>query len=470
VQAVLRSEAMKGKGKGKRWWVATAALGAGVAGLGTLGAAQGLGPNGPVGQEQPEPAWTQMALAVANAIVAKDWPKVTARFDAALGVALPADKMAAGWASVLAGAGAFVRIEKTDLTETSGHHVVALTCAFQRTTLTMKIVFDDHGAVSGLRFVPAVGAGWAPPGYGRVAVDEHAVSVGPARLPGKLVLPRGTGPWPAVVLVHGSGPHDEDETTGGSRPFHDLALGLAAKGVASLRYVKRTAVVPEQFTPDRRFTVREETVDDARAAVALLAATRLVDPSRVWVVGHSLGGYLAPRIAEGNPQVAGIVVLAGPTRPMEDLVIEQTRYLSRGDADHGTARVAKAEAAARAARDPALADGTVVDFLGAKLPGSYFLDMRRYHPATLAASLSIPILVLQGGRDFQVGRADYDGWAKALGGHLDATLKLYPALNHLFEVGSGPPGPEEYGRADQHVAEEVVVDIAKCITQSPARR
>jgi dienelactone hydrolase len=95
--------------------------------------------------------------------------------------------------------------------------------------------------------------------------------------------------------------------------------------------------------------------------------------------------------------------------------------------------------------------------------------MRRYHPAAPAASLSIPILVLQGGRDFQVGRADYDGWAKALGGHLDATLKLYPTLNHLFEAGSGPPGPEECGRPDQHVAEEVVADIAKCIAQSPAR-
>jgi dienelactone hydrolase len=247
--------------------------------------------------------------------------------------------------------------------------------------------------------------------------------------------------------------------------------GWPAKGVASLRYVKRTAVVPEQFAPDRRFTLREETIDDARAAVALLVATALVDPSRVWVVGHSLGGYLAPRIAEGNPQVAGIVVLAGPTRPMENLVIEQTRYLylSRGDADHGAARVAKAEAAARAVRDPGLADGTVVDFLGAKLPGSYFLDMRRYHPAALATSLSIPTLVLQSGRDFHVGRADYDGWAKALGGHLAATLKLYPTLNHLFEAGSGPPGPEEYGHPDQHMAEDVVADSAKCIAQSPAR-
>jgi hypothetical protein len=168
----------------------SAALWARVAGVGPLNA-QG-GQNGRIRIGQPEPVWTQMALAVADAIVAKDWPKVRAHFDAALGGALPADKLAAGWAAVLAGAGAFVRVDSTNLTETSRHHVVALTWMFQRTALAMKIEFDEHGALSSLRFVPVVGASWAPPGYGRVAVDEHAVSVGPAKLPGKLILPKGT--------------------------------------------------------------------------------------------------------------------------------------------------------------------------------------------------------------------------------------------------------------------------------------
>jgi fermentation-respiration switch protein FrsA (DUF1100 family) len=105
--------------------------------------------------------------------------------------------------------------------------------------------------------------------------------------------------------------------------------------------------------------------------------------------------------------------------------------------------------------------------MGAKLPGWYFLDMRRYHPAALSASLPIPILVLQGGRDYQVSRADYQGWTKALAGRANATVELYPELNHLFEVGTGPPGPEEYHRPGQHVAEEVIADIARFIEKHP---
>jgi len=415
-----------------------------------------------------EHAWIPIALAVKDELVAKDWPRVTARFDATMKDALPADKLAAVWASVIAQAGPFLRVEKTALTEARGYHVVALTCAFERAALTVKVSLDRAGAVSGIFFLPAVAPEtWAAPAYGRAPVDERALTVGPASLHGELVLPRGAGPWPAVVLVHGSGPHDEDETTGASRPFHDLALGLAARGVASLRYVKRTAADPGRFTPGRRFTLREETIDDARTAVALLSATPPVDPARVWVVGHSLGGYAAPRIAGGDPQVAGLVILAGPTRPLEELLIEQVRYLSRGDPDRGAARLAEAEAAARAVRSSTLAEGTVVDFMGAKLPGSYFLDMRRYHPAALSASLPIPILVLQGGRDYQVSRADYQGWTKALAGRANATLELYPELNHLFEVGTGPPGPEEYHRPGQHVAEEVIADIARFIEKHP---
>ncbi len=124
---------------------------------------------------------------------------------------------------------------------------------------------------------------------------------------------------------------------------------------------------------------------------------------------------------------------------------------------------AAAEASAKAIRDPKLTDGMTVDLLGAKLPGSYFLDLRRYSPTGVAAKLTIPVLVLQGERDYQVRRADYDGWAGALKGRPRAKLKLYPALNHLFEAGTGAPNPDEYGRPGVHVSEEVVKDIAAFI-------
>jgi dienelactone hydrolase len=422
------------------------------------------GAAGPGAQAAPpaERERIRIALAVVDEIHAQEWAKVTARFDATMRAALSADKLAEVWTTALAMFGPFRQVEKTALTDVGGHHVVVVTCAHEKASVDIRIALDDAGKIAGLFFLPAAAsAPWQPPAYGRAPVDERAVTVGPAKLPGKLTLPRGAsaGPWPAVVLVHGSGPQDEDETIGPSKVFRDLALGLAGHGVATLRYVKRTKHDPGAFAPANRYTLKEEALDDARAAVALLAATPSVDGKRIFVAGHSLGGYLAPRIADGDPHVAGIVMLAGSTRPIEDILVEQMKYLTRNQPGPSPA-VASAEAAARAIRDPALTDATVVDFAGAKLPGAYFLDMRRYDPAATAARLTIPILVLQGERDFQVRRADYDGWARALHGRANATLKLYPTLNHLFETGSGEPDPAEYMAPGQHVAEEVVRDIA----------
>jgi dienelactone hydrolase len=420
----------------------------------------------------PERDWIKIALAVTDEIHAQDWAKVTARFDATMRAALSADKLAEVWAATLAMFGPFRRVEKTALTDAAGYHVVVVTCAHEKGGVDVKVALDSDGKLAGLFILPAASlVPWEPPAYGRAPVDERAVTVGPAKLPGKLTLPHGTsasaGPWPAVVLVHGSGPQDEDETIGPSKVFRDLALGLAAHGIATLRYVKRTKHDPGAFAPANRYTLKEEALDDARAAVALLAATPSVDGKRIFVAGHSLGGYLAPRIADGDAHVAGIVILAGSTRPLEDILIEQMKYLTRNQPGPSAA-VASAEAAARAIRDPKLTDAAVVDFAGSKLPGSYFLDMRRYDPAAVAARLNIPILVLQGERDFQVRRADYDGWARALHGRANATLKLYPTLNHLFETGTGEPDPGEYMAPGQHVAEQVVRDIATFVA-APAR-
>jgi dienelactone hydrolase len=319
--------------------------------------------------------------------------------------------------------------------------------------------------VSALMIVPAASAqaaaSWRPPEYSATKVVEQAVTVGPLALPGTLVRPEGTGPFPAAVLVHGSGPNDADETLGPNKPFRDLALGLAAHGIATIRYEKRTHAHPATFTPDHQYTVNEEAVDDAVAAVRLAAGTPGLDGKRVWVIGHSWGGTLGPRIAAASPEVAGVVILAGSTRPLEDLLVEQMAYLQ----GPGSPGVAAAEATARAVRDPKLGAAQVVDVLGAKLPGSYFLDLRAYDPAKTAAKLHVPILVLWGERDYQVRRADYDGWAHALAGHPHTRLKTYPSLNHLFEDGHGPSRPEEYQRPDMHVAGEVVTDIAAFINK-----
>ncbi len=388
---------------------------------------------------------------VVKDLAARRFAEVTRRFDPTMSAVLPSAQLGAAWDGVLAKAGAFRDIKGATVDEKKGYRVVALHCAFARGVWEVKVTFDEKDRVAGLFFSPPHQA-WEPPAYGRGPLMEEQVQV--AGLPGTLTVPDGPGPFPSLVLVAGSGPNDADETIGGHKVFKDLALGLAARGIATLRYDKRTRVEPAAFPVSRHYTVKEEVLDDAHAAVALLEKTPKIDPRRIYLLGHSLGGMLAPRLAAADPRIKGLVILAGATRPLEDLILEQLKYLGAP-----AAKIAEAEAFSRRVRDPKLAPGDVLDVLGAKIPGSYFIDLRSYHPARVAKGLKIPMLVLQGGRDYQVTRADYDGWTHALAGHRHAELRLYPMLDHLFSAGTGKSEPADYEKPG-HVDARVVQDIA----------
>ena len=306
------------------------------------------------------------AVAIAKALVKGDYGAVAARFDARMKAALPVEKLRATCESVAASAGKFTRLRDPRAVAVEGFDGVIVTLDFERATFDLRLVFGRDGKVAGLFILPGQRSDWRPPDYGAATLAEVPVKVGPRSLPGTLTLPWGNGPFPAVVLVHGSGPHDADETIGPNRPFADLALGLAAAGVASLRYEKRTRARPGEFVIEKAYTVEEEAVADAVAAVELAASAPAIDPRRVFVVGHSLGGFLAPRIAGRSPKVAGIVLLAGPTRRLEDIIVDQQRYLAGQD----STAVARAEAFAAAVRDPKLGPTDKVEVLGMTVPGA----------------------------------------------------------------------------------------------------
>ncbi|HZR28517.1 MAG TPA: alpha/beta fold hydrolase [Terriglobales bacterium] len=404
-------------------------------------------------------------------LAARQFDKVCAQFNEAVSAALPPDKLAGTWDSLLTQAGDFVSIEKSSEKERQGFHVVRITTVFQKARLDAVIAFDAQKRVAGLHFVPAeTTSAWQPPAYVKPeSFHEREVTVGssPWQLPGTLTLPNGAGPFPAVVLVHGSGPHDRDESIGPNKPFKDLAWGLAGRGIAVLRYEKRTRIYPQEMAQSGNLTVNDETVDDARKAVDLLATQPEIQAKHIFVLGHSLGGYVGPRIASGDSKIAGLIIMAGSTRPMEQMVVEQVRYLATLDGKitpEGQKQIDEAEKLKAAVEDPNLKPGMTINFLGASMPASYFLDLRGYHAPELAGSLQVPILVLQGGRDYQVSAADFDGWKKALAAQPTASFKLYPALNHLFMAGEGPSSGVEYEKPN-HVLEEVVQDTAEWVRQ-----
>jgi dienelactone hydrolase len=406
---------------------------------------------------------------VARGLVEKlskgDFAGAVLGFDAIMKATLPEDKLRVTWARVVKKHGAFTGVEGASFAAANGLWTVILTCRFGAGPLAVKVTYDLRDEVAGLFFLPADAiAPWRPPPYAapdRFVERDVTVGTSPA-LPGTITLPKGPGPFPAVVLVHGSGPSDADETVGPNKVFRDLAFGLASRQIAVIRYVKRSRAAPDTVA-----TVRDEVLDGARDAIDRVAHEREVDAKRVVVVGHSQGGYLAPRIAADNPSIAGIVLLAAPSRPLQDSIVDQLTYFLTLDPGGAESKrlVAAAQVFKARVEDPALKPDERVEVPGGGVEkGAYFLSLRGYDPVRVAAQLSIPILVLQGDRDYQVTAADFDGWKKALSGRPGVALTKLPSLNHLFLRGSGTPRPGEYevpGHVDPAVIEAITAFVGK---------
>ena len=413
------------------------------------------------------PSREDKVRALIAAVTTEKFDQATVDFDDTMKSALPAAKLADAWHQVVGSAGAFQKIETIEAHDEKhdGHviHVLLATSKLAHAYLAFRVVFDEQDRVTGFFIQPANDphATWDAPSYATPsAFSERSVQVGTApALPGTLTLPNGKGPFPAVILVHGSGPQDRDETIMSSKPFKDLAWGLASKGVAVLRYEKRSKVAPHGVV-----TQKEEVIDAVHDALALLAVTPEIDHQRVYVAGHSQGGYLAPRIAEREPSVKGIIMLAGSTIPLEDSLVNQLTYFSSlAPDDEGLKKqITGAQQFKQKVESPSLRSDEDVAFPigGASVKGAYFLDVRDYRPIATASRLSCRILVLQGERDYQVTTREFADW-KA--GVKNATFHSYPSLNHLFMSGEGTPAPAEYARPGQHVDAQVVIDIATWI-------
>jgi dienelactone hydrolase len=415
----------------------------------------------------PAPADTVTARgeSVVLALAGKKYDTAAADFTPEMQKALPPDKLKSVWESVLDRFGPFEKVVGTRSESHKPHEIVFVTCQFERGKLDVRLVYSEK-KLGGLQFVPPKPAVEykSPPYVHADRFKAREVTVGadtPWPLPGTLNMPVGEGAFPAVVLLHGSGPHDRDETIGPNKPLRDLADGLASRGIAVLRFEKRTRQHGARML-DTPVTIKEEVLDDALAAVLLLRQTPGIDPKRIYVLGHSLGAMLAPKLATLDPKLAGIVVMAGSARPLEDVIVDQVTYLAKlsGEAESvALEKVNQLKEKAARVKDSKLSPETPAKDLPLGVPAAYWLSLRGYDPPAVAATLSMPVLVLSGERDYQVPTADWELWQKALNGKPTVTMKRFAGLNHLFMEGSGPPNPAEYDK-EAHVAEAVVDAIA----------
>jgi len=412
-------------------------------------------------------ALLKKAETVVDQLAAGEFAKTVDLFDATMKTALPENRLRTVWTTLGGQAGAFERRVSTSSERRGLLLITRVTCHFEKTDLDVQVVFDKDGLVAGLSFQP-VAVAWTPPPYAKAgAFTESDITVGAAGwpLPGTLTMPAGDGPYPAVVLVHGSGPEDRDETIGPNKPFKDLALGLASRGIAVLRFEKRTQAYAGKLGGVAHFTVKEESIDDAVAAVAKLRTTPKIDPKRIFVLGHSLGGTIAPRIGAADPAIAGLISLAGATRKIEDAMLAQVTYLATASGPitpDGQKQIDDTKKLIETIHALTPADAASPTSIGGA-PAAYWLDLEAYDPVATARTIRQPMLILQGERDYQVTLADdFARWRTGLAGRSGVTFHTYPALNHLFVAGTGKSLPAEYGIAG-HVAEDVIADIAQWI-------
>jgi uncharacterized protein len=346
---------------------------------------------------------------------------------------------------------------------------VKIRCDYKTMPLDALVSFNAQGQIEGFFLNPAEKTADMPePSYvEKSKFTEVPITVGTRDwpLPGTLTRPRSVSSAPLLILVHGSGPNDRDETLGPNTPFRDLALGLASRGIAVLRYDKRTFAHKQKLVKeglDKTITIKEEVIDDVLATLDKARSLSGIDPNRIFVLGHSGGGSLAPMIAQRDGKLAGIVLLAAGSRPVEEGLREQLNHVKSVDSSQAE-EVGKIQKELEGVFSRIKAGTARDDEIIMGAPVRYWKSLLAIDPARLAGSLKgLPVLVLQGGRDYQSTQADFEGFRAALRGRPNTAYHLYPDLNHLFQKGKGKAIPSEYLKPAS-VDPRVIDDIARWV-------
>jgi len=289
-------------------------------------------------------------------------------------------------------------------------------------------------------------------------------------LNGILTLPDETGtPVPAAVLVHGSGSTNMDEKIFENTPFRDMAEGLGKRGIATIRYDKRSYAHARKLVKIHGFTVFHETIEDAVKAADMLREDPRIDNDKIFIMGHSMGGMLAPRIDASGGDFAGLIIMAGTPRRLEDVLFEQ--YDTAAATSNGlTAYLIKKQAAGLRKKMEGLYEMDNEKAKTIKIAGGtsawYWKEMGEHDAPTYLAETEKPILIIQGAKDAQVSvEHDFEGYEKLLKDRVNVAFKLYPKLNHLFMpalYGDLKNLKKEYkikGKVDEGVLDDIATFI-----------
>ncbi len=373
------------------------------------------------------------------------------------------ESLKALWSQLKTALGEF---EGTEMIKSSNEGEITriiLEVKFSNSSQNFLLVYNNQQKITGLFLAPNAESGpaYVLPKYAdttKYAEKEIQVETKDHKLVGLFTYPKNIQNFPIVVLVHGSGPADMDQTVGPNKTFKDISVGLASQGIATIRYVKRTMV----YQLEGALTVKEETIDDAVAAIALAKKMQGVNAKKVFLYGHSLGGMLAPRIATSVPDIAGVIIAAGPARTLTDLIIDQNKYFFELSNDTTAASKARFDEMMKSFDPTRLTalNSIKPDSLISGLPAVYWADLNKMNQTAIAKGLVKPkFYIAQGGMDFQVFKTDFDLWNTSLAGRKNVKSKYYPDLDHFFISQTEKGNPQQYQKPG-NVSEEYIKDLA----------
>jgi uncharacterized protein len=345
--------------------------------------------------------------------------------------------------------GKFKSFSKATVDTLGDLKVVTIPTHFEHGFLNLNVLVNYQGEVEWIKYEGVgVGSEGGPSAADQPTESETkdvAFGTEPWQVKAKLTLPKSKKPVPVVVLVNGSGPHDEDGTIGPNKPFQELAEGFASQGIAALRYPNRAFAYKDKLSEQKTVSLREEMVDDVTEALKFLRKRKDIDKSKIYLLGFGFGGAITAQIAQDDKKIAGVILMASPSRNVADSIEAQLKYMAslpgpqqaeiKKQLDQSSSVISK------------LRDGsapTDAQLLGQ--PISRWKEMNEYSTksAAILAALDCRILVAGAGRDYQVTRADFDAYKKALKDRPNVKFKWYKPMNHYFARGEGKSSPEEY--------------------------
>ncbi len=394
--------------------------------------------------------------------------KLFIRYSKTVADQISAKATASIWTQLESQYGEFVKVDTLIKSTVNGSLIIDQLLAFSKGGLKYRLSFDANNSISGIFFIPYRRAR-AVTTQSNKFVEKQVMFVSDGiDFPAMFCFPKNQKSKAVVILVHGSGPNDMDQTIGPNKIFKQLANKLAEHGIASLRYDKRSYLAQQgRLNTKLKTDINHIVVNDAVAAAKFVHGIDSLSNLPRIIVGHSLGAHMAPEIARQSGSVNAIVMLAANARPLEDLILEQYKYLfGRG----GLTSVEKKEikSVKKKVKKVKKLDKYIAKGKMPELPLTndtvFWNSMNHYDALLTAKKLQKPILIMQGGRDYQVTMTDFNLWTQNFKSSIshDQTFIEYSTLNHLFIKGTSKSYPDEYNHKGE-VSDNMVKDMADWI-------